>query len=85
MGLLVNNENFIAKEIQRRRVLSNSSYFRLQKKFESKLLSRATKSLLYKTLVVLVLLYASGTRVLAEALRMLWEHLRGKYLSLIHI
>lgn len=47
LSSLVTNENVVKEEIQRF-VIANMAYFGLQRKFSSKLLSKVTKSLLYK-------------------------------------
>ena len=55
-------------EIQRRLVLINRVDFSLQRKYETKLLSGTTKSLLYKTWVVPRLLYLSKTSILSRSI-----------------
>ena len=51
----------ISQEINNRLTVANRSYFGLLNHFKSQLLSEKTKILLYKTLVRLVLTYASET------------------------
>ena len=55
------NDSRIGKEIQRRMVAGNKAYFAAVSLFKSRLLSRATKILLYKTLIRTVVTY--GTEV----------------------
>ena len=47
--------------------LASSAQLNLQREYECKLLSRTTKNLLYKTLVVQVLLYTLGALVLSRS------------------
>ena len=51
LGTLLSNDNKVEKEIQRRILAGNRTYFAAIKLFSSRLLSRNTKNLLYKTLV----------------------------------
>jgi len=51
LGTLIGNDNSVEKEIQRRILASNRTYFAAISLFRSRLLSRATKIILYKTLV----------------------------------
>jgi hypothetical protein len=52
--MLISNDNSVEKEIQHRILACNSTYFAAVSLFRSRLLSRATKILLYKTLIRLV-------------------------------
>jgi hypothetical protein len=49
LGMLINNDNSVEKEIQKRILAGNRTYFAAISLFRSRLLSRATKILLYKT------------------------------------
>jgi hypothetical protein len=51
LGTLINNDNSVEKEIQKRILASNRTYFAAISLFRSQLLSRATKILLYKALI----------------------------------
>jgi len=51
MGTLISNENSVEKEIQRRILAGNRTYFAAVSLFSSRRLSRATKIMLYKTLI----------------------------------
>jgi hypothetical protein len=51
LGTPISNDNSVGKEIQRRILAGNSTYFAAINLFRSQLLSRATKILLYKTLI----------------------------------
>ena len=51
LGTLISNDNSVEKEIQRRILAGNRTYFAAVSLFGSRLLSRATKITLYKTLV----------------------------------
>jgi hypothetical protein len=59
LGTLISNDNGAEKEIQRRILASNRTYFAAVSLFRSQLLSRATKILLYKTLIRLVMSYGA--------------------------
>ncbi|KAJ4439302.1 hypothetical protein ANN_07424 [Periplaneta americana] len=66
LGSLVNSNNDISEEINRRTQSTNRCYYVLQKQVKSSLLSRGTKCRLYKTLIKPVLTYASETWPLSE-------------------
>ena len=51
LGALISNDNNVEKEIQRRILAGNRTYFAAVSLFRSRLLSRATKIILYKTLI----------------------------------
>jgi hypothetical protein len=51
LGMLVSNGTNVEKEIQRRILAGNRTYFAAISLFRSRLLSRATKILLYATLI----------------------------------
>jgi hypothetical protein len=57
----ITRHNDITEEINKRIMSANKCYFGLLRHFKSRLLSRQTKSTLYKTLVKPVLTYASET------------------------
>jgi len=51
LGTLISNDNSVEKEIQRRILAGNRTYFAAISLFRNRLLSRATKIRLYKTLI----------------------------------
>jgi len=51
LGTLTSNDNSVGKEIRRRILASNRTYFAAITLFSSRLLSRATKIILYETLI----------------------------------
>jgi hypothetical protein len=51
LGKLISNDNSVEKEIQRRILDGNRTYFAAINLFRSRLLSRANTILLYKTLI----------------------------------
>ena len=51
LGMLISNDKSVEKEIQKRILAGNRTYFATISLFRSRLLSRATKILLYKTLI----------------------------------
>jgi len=51
LGTLISNDNSVEKEIQKRILAGNRTYFAAISLFRSRLLSRATKIILYKTLI----------------------------------
>jgi hypothetical protein len=57
LGTLISNDNSVEKEIQGRILAGNRTYFAAIKLFKSRLLSRATKILLYKTSIRPVVSY----------------------------
>ena len=57
LGTLISNDNSVEKEIQRRILACNRTYFVAISLFRSLLLSRATKIILYKTLIRPVVSY----------------------------
>ena len=59
LGTQICNDNGIEKEIQRRMVAGNKAYFAAISLFNTRLLSRATKILLYKTLIRTVVTYGA--------------------------
>ena len=67
LGSMVSNINDAGVEVRRRIVLANIAYFGLQSKMNSRLLSRNTKVLLYKTLIIPVLTYGMETLPLTKS------------------
>jgi hypothetical protein len=59
LGMLISNDISIGKEIQKRILAGNRTYFAAISLFRSCLLSRATKILLYKTLIRPVVLHGA--------------------------
>jgi len=51
LGTLISNDNSVEKETQRRILAGNRTYFASISLYRSRLLSRATKIILYKTLI----------------------------------
>ena len=49
LGTLISNDNSVEKEIQRRILTGNGTYFAAISLFKSRFLSRASKIILYKT------------------------------------
>jgi hypothetical protein len=60
LGTLISNDNNVQEEIQRRILAGSRTYFAAISLFRNRLLSRATKIRLYKTLIRPVLTYWSG-------------------------
>jgi hypothetical protein len=58
---LINNDNTVRKEIKRRTLGGNRTYFAAISLFRKRLLSRATKIRLYKTLIRPVATYGEET------------------------
>nr|XP_043067135.1 uncharacterized protein LOC122321356 [Drosophila bipectinata] len=84
LGTAITSTNDVSLEIKRRITLANKCYFGLSRQFNSRALSRRTKTTLYKTLILPVLLYgaecwtvtqtdaaALGVRVKSQRLRWL--------------
>jgi hypothetical protein len=61
LGTLIRNDNSIQKEIQRRVLAGNGTYFAASSLFRSRLLSRGTKIQLYKSLIRPVVSYGAET------------------------
>jgi hypothetical protein len=59
LGTLISNDNSVEKEIQKRILAGNRTYFAPVSLFRSRLLSRVNKILLYKTLIRLVVSYGA--------------------------
>jgi len=61
LGTLISNDNSVQKEIQRRILAGNRTYFAAISLFRNRLLPRATKIRLYKTLIRPVVTYGAET------------------------
>ena len=61
LGTLISNDNSVEKEIQRRILAGNRTDFATISLVRSRLLSRATKILLFKTLIRPVVTYGTET------------------------
>ena len=59
LGTLVSNNNSIEEEMQRHVLAGSRTYFAAISLFRSRLLSRATRIVLYKTLIRPVVLYGA--------------------------
>jgi hypothetical protein len=59
LGTLISNDNSVEKEIQKRILAGSRTYFAAVSLFRSTLLSRATKILLYRTLIRLIVSYGA--------------------------
>jgi len=66
LGTLISNDNSVEKEIQKRILAGNRTYFATVSLFRSRLLSRATKIRLYKTLIRLVVSYGAEAWTLTK-------------------
>ena len=66
LGTLISNDNSVEKEIKRRILAGNRTYFAAISLLRSRLLSRATKIILYKTLIRPVVSYGAETWTLTE-------------------
>ena len=61
LGKLINIDNSVEKEIQRRILVGNKYYFAAVSLFRNRCLSRATKTLLYKILIRPIVAYGAET------------------------
>ena len=66
LGMLISNDNSVEKEIKRRILAGNRTYFANINLFRSRLLSTATKIILYKTLIRPVVLYGAEAWTLTK-------------------
>ena len=66
LGTLISNDKSVEKEIQRRILAGNRTYFAAISLFRSPLLSRATKIILYKTPIRPVLSYGAEAWTLTK-------------------
>ena len=60
LGSVFTTKNDVSLEIKRWITLANKCYYRLNRQLSSRNLSRTTKLILYKTLILPVLLYGAG-------------------------
>jgi len=81
LGTLISNDNSVKKEIQRRILAGNRTYFAAISLFRSRLLSRATKIMLYKTLIRPVVSYGAEAWTLTKKEEQALLILKGKYLE----
>jgi hypothetical protein len=66
LGTLISNDNSVQKEIQRRILAGNRTYFAAISLFKNRLLSRATKILLYQTLIRPAVTYGAETGTITK-------------------
>ena len=66
MGTMVNKMNNGSVEVLARLTIANRAYYVLQNHMKSRIISRNTKTLLYKTLIRPVLTYEAETWVLSK-------------------
>jgi hypothetical protein len=66
LGTLISNDNSVHKEIQRRILDSNRTNFQAISLFRNRLLSRANKIRLYKTLIRPIVAYGAETWAMAK-------------------
>ena len=66
LGVKINNKGLITEEINHRILTGNKAYFANLNLIKSKLLTRATKLKIYKTLIRPVVTYAAETWVLSK-------------------
>ena len=66
LGTLISNDNSVEKEIQRCILAGNRTYFAAISLFWSRLLSRATEIILYKTLIRPVVSYGAEAWTLTK-------------------
>ena len=81
LGTLINNNNSVEKEIQRRLLVSNRTYLAAISLFRSRLLSRVTKIILYKTLIRPVVLCGAEGWTVTEREEQAVLIFKGKYLE----
>jgi hypothetical protein len=66
LGTLISNDNSVEKDIQRRILAGNRTYFAAISLFMNRLLSRATKTILYNTLLRPVVSYGAEAWTLTK-------------------
>jgi len=66
LGTLISNDNSVKKEMQRRILAGNRTYFVSISLFRSRLLSRVTKIILNKTLIRPIVSYGAETWTLTK-------------------
>jgi len=81
LGTLINNDNSVEKEIQKLILACNRTYFAAISLFRSRILSRATKIILYKTLIRPVVSYGAEAWTLTKKEEEALLNLKGKYLE----
>jgi hypothetical protein len=79
--MLISNDNSVQKEIQRRILTGNRTYFAAISLSRNRLLSRATKIRLYKTLIRSVVTYGSETWTMTKKDEQVLLIFKGKYLE----
>jgi hypothetical protein len=78
---LISNDNSVEKEIQRRILAGNRTYFAIISPFRNQFLSRTTKILLYKTLIKPTVMYGAETWTMAKKKEQALLNLKRKYLE----
>jgi len=81
LGTLISNDNSVEKEIQRRILAGNRTYFAAISHFRTRLLSRATKIILHKTLIRPVVLCGAEVWTLTKKEEQALIISEGKYLE----
>jgi len=66
LGTMVNKMNSRSIEVNARLTMANRAYYGLQNHMKSRIISRHTKTLLYKTLIRPVLTYGAETWLLSK-------------------
>jgi len=66
LGTLISNDNSVEKEVQRCILASNRTYFAAISLFRNRLLSRATKTRLYKTLIITTVAHGAETWMMTK-------------------
>ena len=66
LGTLISNDNSVQKEMQRRILAGNRTYFAAISLFRNRLLTRATKIRLYKTLIRPTVTYGAETWIMTK-------------------
>ena len=81
LGTLINNDNSVEKETQRRILAGNGTYFAAISLFRSRLLSRAAKIVLCKTLIRPAVLCGAEAWTVMEKEEQAPLILKGNYLE----
>ena len=81
LDTLISNDNSVQKEIQNRILASNRTYFAAISLIRNRLLSRATKIRLYKTLIRPVVTYGAETWTMTKKEEQAILIFKGKYLE----
>jgi hypothetical protein len=66
LGTVISNDNSVQKEMQRHILAANRTYFAAINLFRNRLLSRATKIRLYKTLIRPAVTYGAETLTMTK-------------------